>query len=341
MRTHTVLLASLLLAQSDFAGAASPLYPSRPITMILPFAAGGQTDAIARIVIEPMRASLGQPIILENVSGAGGTLALGRVARATPDGYTLILGSQSQFVNSGAVYSLTFDLLKDFEPIALVASSPYLILAKNAAPPNDLKGLVGWLKANHDNVSQGHVGPGSGPHLCGIDMQNKVGARWTFVPYRGGSQAMHDLLGGQIDLYCTTPGSSIQIVRGGQVKAYAIAGKSRLAAAPEIPTVDEAGLPGLHVLAWHGLWTSKGSPVRSSANSMLRLPLPLLIGPSAAGSPTSASKSRRRSSRRRKHWPRFRRQRSRSGGRSSRPRASSRSKCRTMRHRLQPAELRK
>jgi len=228
--------------------------------MILPFAAGGQTDAIARIITEPMRASLGQPIILENVSGAGGTLALGRVARAAPDGYTLILGTQSQFVNSGAVYSLTFDLLKDFEPIALVASSPSLILAKNAAPPNDLKGLVAWLKANQDNVSQGHVGAGSGPHLCGIDMQNRIGGRWTFVPYRGGSQAMHDLVGGQIDLYCTSPATSIQIVRGGQVKAYAIAGKSRLAAAPDIPTVDEAGLSGLHVLTWQGLWAPKGTP---------------------------------------------------------------------------------
>jgi tripartite-type tricarboxylate transporter receptor subunit TctC len=255
-----LLLTSLLLCFGNLASEAAQHYPSRPITIVLPFAAGGQTDAIARIIAEPMRASLGQPIVLENVSGAGGTLALGRVARAAPDGYTLVLGSQSQFVNSGAVYSLAYDLVEDFEPVALVASSPNLILGKSALPPKDLKGLVSWIKTNHDNISQGHVGAGSGPHLCGLDMQNRIGARWTFVPYRGGSQAMQDLLGGQIDLYCTTPGTSLQIVRGGQVKAYAITGKKRLAAAPDIPTVDEAGLPGLHDLTWHGVWAPKGTP---------------------------------------------------------------------------------
>jgi tripartite-type tricarboxylate transporter receptor subunit TctC len=260
MRTCRLLLASLLLTLGNFACAASQLYPSRPITILLPFAAGGQTDAIARIIAEPMRESLGQPFVLENVSGAGGTIAVGRVARAAPDGYTLILGSQSQFVNSGAVYPLAYDLVTDFEPVALVASSPNLILAKSAVPAKNLEGLIAWIKAHNGSVSQGHVGVASGPHLCGIEMQNRIGARWTFVPYRGGSQAMQDLLGGQIDLYCTTPGSSLAIVRSGQVNAYAITGKRRLAAAPDIPTVDEAGLPGLHVFTWHGLWAPKGTP---------------------------------------------------------------------------------
>jgi tripartite-type tricarboxylate transporter receptor subunit TctC len=228
--------------------------------MVLPFAAGGQTDAIARTIAEPMKAVLGQPIIMENISGAGGTIGMARVARAAPDGHTLILGSQSQFVNSGAVYALPFDLVKDFEPIALIANSPSLLLARNTMPAHDLEGLIVWIKANHARVSQGHVGAGSGPHLCGIDMQNRVGTRWTFVPYRGGSAAMQDLVGGQIDVYCTSPGTSIAMVRSGLVKAYAVAGKSRLPAAPDIPTVDEAGLPGLHVVTWHGLWAPKRTP---------------------------------------------------------------------------------
>ena len=260
MRVRRLLLASPILALAHIVGAAAQAYPSRPITLVLPFSAGGQTDAIARILAEPMRALLGQPIIMENISGAGGAIGVGRVARAAPDGYTLILGSQSQFVNSGAVYTLPYDLVTDFQPVALLASSPYVILAKTGIPAKDLKELIAWIKANHNKVSQGHVGAGSGPHLCGIDMQNRIDTRWTFVPYRGGSQAMQDLMGGQIDLYCTTPGSSIAMVRGGHVKAYAIAGKTRLAAASSIPTVDEAGLPGLHVLAWHGLWAPKGTP---------------------------------------------------------------------------------
>jgi len=259
MRTHSLLLASLVLAVGSFSNAAE-VYPSHPVTMVLPFAAGGQTDAIARIIAEPMKAVLGQPIIMENISGAGGTLGMARVARAAPDGHTLILGSQSQFVNSGAVYALPFDLVNDFAPVALIANSPSLLLARRTVPAHDLEGLIVWIKANHDRVSQGHVGAGSGPHLCGIDMQNRVGMRWIFVPYRGGSAAMQDLVGGQIDVYCTSPGTSIAMVRGGLVKAYAVAGKSRLPAAPNIPTVDEAGLPGLHVATWHGLWVPKRTP---------------------------------------------------------------------------------
>jgi tripartite-type tricarboxylate transporter receptor subunit TctC len=259
MRTHSLLLASLVLAVGSFSHAAE-VYPSHPITMVLPFAAGGQTDAIARTIAEPMKAVLGQPIIMENISGAGGTIGMARVARAAPDGHTLILGSQSQFVNSGAVYALPFDLVKDFEPIALIANSPSLLLARSTMTAHDLEALIVWIKANHAKVSQGHVGAGSGPHLCGIDMQNRVGTRWIFVPYRGGSAAMQDLVGGQIDVYCTSPGTSIAMVRSGLVKAYAVAGKSRLPAAPNIPTVDEAGLPGLHVATWHGLWAPKRTP---------------------------------------------------------------------------------
>jgi tripartite-type tricarboxylate transporter receptor subunit TctC len=258
MRMHRLLLASLVIALC--AASAAQAYPSRPITMIVPFVAGGQTDVITRIVADHMRATLGAPIIIENVAGAGGTIGIGRVARAAPDGYTLTLGSQTQFVNSGAVYALSFDIVGDFEPVALVATGPYLILAKRAVPAKDLKELIAWIKANHNKVSQGHIGAGSGPHLCGIDMQDKIGARWTFVPYRGGAPATQDLLGGQIDLFCPASGTVLPMVRDGLLKAYAITGKNRQPTALDIPTVDEAGLPGLHVLSWSALWAPKGTP---------------------------------------------------------------------------------
>jgi tripartite-type tricarboxylate transporter receptor subunit TctC len=260
MNMHRLLFASIVLISGNAAGGAAQTYPARPIAMVLPFAAGGQADVIARALADSMRASLGQPVVIENVSGAGGNIGVGRVARAAPDGHTLILGSASQFVNSGAVYSLPYDLIEDFAPVALIVSSPHMILATKAVPAKNLGELIAWIKVNHNRVSQGHSGIGTGPHLCGIDMQNRLATRWTFVPYRGAAPAMQDLLGGQIDLICTTLGSAVAMVRGGQVNAYAIAGRSRLPAVSGIPTVDEAGLPGLHVLAWYGLWAPKGTP---------------------------------------------------------------------------------
>jgi tripartite-type tricarboxylate transporter receptor subunit TctC len=207
-----------------------------------------------------MAALLGQPLVIENVSGAGGTIGVGRVARATPDGYTLILGTGDQFVVNGAIYTLQYDLVKDFEPVGLLASSPYLIVTKNAVPAKDLKELIAWLKANQDKISQGHNGAGGGQHLCGVDLQKNTGARWQFVPYRGAAPALQDLIGGQIDLLCPLPGSSLATVRSGRIRAYAVTANARLASAPEIPTVDEAGLPGLYDSVWGGLFVSKGTP---------------------------------------------------------------------------------
>ena len=260
MRAYWLLLSSLALALGNMSDVAAQIYPSSRVTMAVPYAAGGQSDAVARIVAEHMGTWLGQPIVVENVSGAGGRIAMERVARAAPDGYALILGTQSQFVNSGAIDTLPYDLVNDFAPIALIASSPHLVLAKPAVPAKDLAELIGWIKANQSRVSQGHVGLGGAPHLCAIEMQNRIGARWTLVPYRGGSLAMQDLVAGRIDLYCSTPGTALEMVRTGMIKAYAIAGKKRLAAAPEIPTAGEAGLPGLDLPTWHGLWAPKGTP---------------------------------------------------------------------------------
>ena len=251
-----VLAVSLTLA----AGAAAQSYPSRPITMIVPLASGGSTDVIARIMAEGMRAALGQPIIVENVTGAGGSIGVGRVARSTPDGYTIGIGQWGTNVASGAIYPLQFDLLKDFEPIALIATQPFLIVAKKTVPANDLRGLIAWLKANADKVSQGNSGVGTPSHVGGILFQNAIGARFQMVPYRSAGLSMQDLVAGQIDVMLDTPAVSLSQVRSGNIKAYAVTAKNRLAAAPELPTTDEAGLPGFYFSFWHALWVPKGTP---------------------------------------------------------------------------------
>jgi len=218
------------------ASASAQTYPSRPITMIVPLPAGGAVDVLARIVAEQMRVSLGQPIVVENVSGAGGTLATGRVVRAAPDGYTLGIGTSVQYVMNGALYPLAYDLVKDFEPIVLLPTVPYWIIARKEMPADDLKGMVAWLKANPDKASAGIVGVGGSGHLCLIDLQNATGTRFAFVPYRGGAPELQDLLGGQIDLSCDLAANSLPMVRAGRLKAFAVMTKARWFAAPQVPT---------------------------------------------------------------------------------------------------------
>ena len=213
---------------------------------------------IGRILAERMRASLGQPIVIENVGGAGGSIGVGRVARAAPDGYTLDIGQFDTHVVNGAVYLLPYDLVKDFEAVALISSNPLIVIGKKTLPADDLKGLVAWLKANPDKASQGTPGPGQ--TVVGILFQKETGTRFQFVPYRGGAQAMQDLVSGQIDLIITQAGLALPQVRAGAVKAFAVMAKNRLAAAPDIPTVDEAGVPGLYALGWFGLFAPKGTP---------------------------------------------------------------------------------
>jgi tripartite-type tricarboxylate transporter receptor subunit TctC len=234
-------------------------YPSRPITMIVPYSAGGQTDVIARNLAERMKASLGQPVIIENVTGAGGTIATGRVARAAPDGYTLSIGQTDSHVVSGATYALQFDLLNDFEPVALLSAAPFLLIARKAMPADDLKGLIAWLKANPNKASMGATPAGIG-QVLGVLMQKETGTRFGFVPYRGGAPILQDLIAGQIDLAFLDPTTSLAQVRAGRVTAYAVMAASRLSSAPDIPTVDEAGLPGLYLSYWHGLWVPKNTP---------------------------------------------------------------------------------
>jgi len=251
-------LAAALAILAGIAGAQAQTYPSRPITLIVPFPAGGSTDAVGRILVERMRTSLGQPIVIENVGGAGGSIGVGRVARAAPDGYTLDIGQWDTHVANGATYPLAYDLMKDFEPIALISSNPFLVLARKTMPADDLKGLIAWLKANPDKASQAI--PTAGSHVAGILLQKQTDTRFAFVPYRGGGPAMQDLVAGQIDMMIIQAAVALPQVRGGAIKAYAVTAKSRFAAAPGVPTVDEAGLPGLHISGWFALFAPRGTP---------------------------------------------------------------------------------
>jgi tripartite-type tricarboxylate transporter receptor subunit TctC len=257
---RTLLGAVAFATMAGIATAMAQTYPSRPITMIVPLAPGGSTDVIARIMAEGMRASLGQPVIVENTTGAGGTIGVGRLARAAPDGYTIGIGQWGTNMANGAIYTLQYDLLKDFEPIALIATQPFLIVTRKTMPANDLKELIAWLKANPDKATQGNSGIGTPSHVAGVFLQNAVGAKWPLVPYRSAGLSMQDLVAGNIDLTLDTPAVSMPQVRTGNIKAYAVTAKSRIAVAPDIPTTDEAGLPGFYFSFWHALWAPKGTP---------------------------------------------------------------------------------
>lgn len=235
-------------------------YPSRPITMIVPFAAGGPTDVLARILAEGMRPWLGQNVLIENATGAAGSIGVGKAVRAAPDGYTLSIGHWSTHVINGAIYDLPYDLLTDLEPVSLLSSNPQLIVANNNVPATDLKSLVAWIKANPDKVSAGTAGPGSASHVGGVYFQRFSRTQFLFVPYRGTGPAMTDLIGGQIQLMFDQSSNSLPQVRNKQIKAFAVTAKTRLAAAPDIPTVDEVGMPGFYISVWHGLWVPKGTP---------------------------------------------------------------------------------
>src|SRR6266566_2351838 len=235
-------------------------YPVRPITMIVPFPAGGATDTVARFLGEKMRAILGQPVVIENVAGAAGSLGVGRAVRSAADGHTLSIGTSTTHVLTGGLYALPFDLLRDLEPVIEIGSEPLLIVAKKSLPADDLKGLIAWLKANPDKASVGIAGVGATGHLTGISFQKATGTRFQFVPYRGNGPAMQDLIAGQIDLMIEPSSNFLSQIRAGSLKAYAVAGKPRLAAAPDILTVDEAGLSGFYASLWDGLWAPKDTP---------------------------------------------------------------------------------
>jgi len=259
-RQLLALIAGLVGTVVVHGAAGADAYPSHSVTFIVPFSAGGPTDTLARIVAERMSRALGQTVIIENVTGAGGSIGVGRVARASPDGYTVSIGHIGTHVINGAIYSLPYDLLKDFQPVALIANNPQLIVSKLAVPAKDLKELIGWVKANQSSMSIGLGGIGTPGHLTAVYFQNIIGTQVQMVPYRGAAPAMQDLVAGHIDVMFDQASNSLPQVRGGKIRAYAVTAATRLPAAPDVPTVDEAGLPGLYLGVWHGLWLPRGAP---------------------------------------------------------------------------------
>jgi tripartite-type tricarboxylate transporter receptor subunit TctC len=247
-------------------------FPNRPITIVVPFAAGGPIDTTTRIVAEKMKDVLGQPIVIENVGGAAGSIAAARVAKAAPDGYTLITGIWGTHVANGAIYQLAYDVKDDFTPVGLISWNPLLIVSSKKVPANTLQELVSWLKENPDKASQGTSGVGSVGHIAGAFFHTKTGTTFRFVPYRGLAPAMQDLVAGNIDLMFDTPATSLPHVKGASIRAFAVTSPNRLAAAPDIPTVDDAGLPGFYVSTWTALFAPKGTSqdVVEKLNAALR-----------------------------------------------------------------------
>ena len=242
-----------------FAGCAVAEYPERPITIIVPFAAGGPSDVMARILADRMKASLGQIILVENVTGAGGSIGVNRAVHSPPDGYTISFGHLGTHVFNGAIYPLTFDLLTDLEPVAMLPSNPMVIVSKNDVPAKTLKEFISWVKQNSGKVSAGTAGAGSGSHIGGAYFENITGTKLQFVPYRGTGPALNDLVAGQIDMMIDQTSNSINQIRAGKIRAYAVTDQKRVATASDIPTVDEAGLPGFYMTLWSGLWVPKGT----------------------------------------------------------------------------------
>jgi tripartite-type tricarboxylate transporter receptor subunit TctC len=261
MKISRWILLTVLLGCALVAGAQSPqTYPNRPIALVVAFSAGGPTDSIARIVAARMSVAIGQTVVVENTTGAGGTIGVGRIAKGTPDGYLIGIGHIGTHVVNGAIYPLTYDLQTDLEPIAMIATNPQILVGKNAIPAKNLKELIAWVKANQDKVSIGTGGAGTPAHVSAVYFQNVIGAKPQIIHYRGAAPATQDLLAGVIDLNFDQAANSLPQIRAGRVRAYAVTAKTRLAAAPDIPTVDEAGLPNFYMAVWHGIWAPKATP---------------------------------------------------------------------------------
>jgi tripartite-type tricarboxylate transporter receptor subunit TctC len=258
-RQFITLAASALSAWPRLAGAQG--FPVRPITIIVPFAAGGPTDTLARILGEHMRASLGQPVIVENVTGGGTTIGVARAARAAPDGHTICIGTWTSHVGSAATYQVQYDIVKDFAPVALLPIAPTMIIGRSTLPASTIAELIAWLKANPGKATSGTIGTGSPSHVLGVLFKQKTGTQFEFVPYRGATPAMQDLIAGQIDLrFGSEASQTLPYLHSKAIKAFAILGQKRWPAAPDIPTIDEAGVPGLHLPFWNGMWAPSGTP---------------------------------------------------------------------------------
>jgi tripartite-type tricarboxylate transporter receptor subunit TctC len=249
-----------LVAAAGWPAAGAERYPSRAITLNVPYAAGGPLDVVVRIVADGLRATLGQSVVVENVTGAGGSIGVGRAVRAAPDGYTISTGNWSTHVANGAVYPLPYDLRSDFEPVSLLPYEDNLIIARKDFPPNTLAELIAWLKQNPGKATAGTSGLGGPSYMAAAFFQMRTGTQFALVPYRGAGPALLDLVAGQLDIMSTAPAIALPHIRDGAIKAYAVCAKDRIPAAPDIPTTDEAGLPGFYFSVWAGMWVPKGTP---------------------------------------------------------------------------------
>jgi tripartite-type tricarboxylate transporter receptor subunit TctC len=254
------LAGALLAVLTSVAVVAAETYPTRPVMMYVGFPPGGPTDTLARILADAMQGPVGQPVVVETLSGAGGTMATGRVAHARPDGYTIGIGQWSSHVAAPAIYPIDYDILRDLQPIALLAASPLWIVGKQALPPKTVTELIAWMKARPEPTTFGIVGTGSAAHLCGVYFAQKTGLHLQYVPYRGAGPAMQDLIGGQIELACLEASSGLGHVQAGRFKAFAVMSEQRWPKSPDTPTLIESGIPGAAVSFWHALWTTKGTP---------------------------------------------------------------------------------
>jgi tripartite-type tricarboxylate transporter receptor subunit TctC len=297
------VLAGLIALVAFIATARADKFPSHPITIVVPFSAGGPSDAMTRILAERMQRTLGETILIENVTGAGGSLGVGRVVRSAPDGYTIGFGHLGTHVANGAIYKLGYDLVTDLEPVVLLPSNPMIIVSKTAIPAKSLGELLAWLKARPTPPTAGTAGAGSGSHIAGLYFENVTGIKLQYVPYRGTAPALNDLVAGQIDLIVDQTSNSISQVRASTIRAYAVTDDKRVESAPDIPTTDEAGLPGFHMTLWSGLWVAKDTPkpiiaqlngaavdalndpaVRTKLENLgLQMPLPDQLAPQALG----------------------------------------------------------
>ena len=260
MRPFLALAFTLAATATASPPATAQGYPSRPVTLVVAYPAGGPSDTLARVLGEHMRGHLGQPVVVENVSGAGGAIGVGKVARAAPDGHTLILGHVQTHVMNAASQTLQYDVVKDFEPVSLLADTPQWVVAAGAFPPTDVAGMIAWMRANPGKATVGAVGVGGPTDIAALYFQKHTGTRFQIVPYRGGAPLVQDLVAGQIDLTFGQAANYLAHVRGGKLKAYAVLAKRRWWAAPDVPTMDEAGVPGFYSSFWHGLWVPKGTP---------------------------------------------------------------------------------
>jgi tripartite-type tricarboxylate transporter receptor subunit TctC len=261
----SALFAAIALALTSGSGAHAQPFPSHPVTIIVPFPAGGPTDTLARILAERMRTSLGQPIVIENVTGAGASIGVARAAQAAADGYTLSIGNWTSHVGAGAIYPAAHDAILEMLPLSLISATPMILIGKNALPAKDAKELIAWLKSNPGKASAATVGAGSAAHVCFLHFQQQTGTTFELVPYRGGAPIMHDRVAGQIDMFCAEASQTLAFLRSGAIRGFGVMARERWPAAPQVPTLDEVGVPGMYISFWNGMWAPKGTPTAAIA----------------------------------------------------------------------------